>query len=129
WAFLANTTLDQAQRHNERMQKYETQLLENEVEIQQLKLDAQQRRQEATRLYLILASVTACSLALLATLLWRSRRRFRTQAQTDSLTGIATRRHFLARAKQIAESSRQQAQIASVMVLDIDYFKLINDAH
>ena len=129
WEFLANNTLDHAQRHNERIQKYETQLLENKVQIQQLKLDAQQRRQEATRLYLILAAVVALSLALLAWLLWRSRRRFRIQAQTDSLTGIANRRHFLDRAKQAAGNARQQTQVASVMVLDIDYFKLINDAH
>jgi diguanylate cyclase (GGDEF)-like protein len=129
WEFLANSTLDHAQRHNERMQKYETQLLENKVQIQQLKLDAQQRRQEATRLYLILAAVTAGSLALVAFLLWRSRRRFRIQAQTDSLTGIANRRHFLDRAKQATRNTQQQAQVASVMVLDIDYFKLINDAH
>ncbi|HEU4781401.1 MAG TPA: diguanylate cyclase [Steroidobacteraceae bacterium] len=129
WDFLANSTLDHAQRHNDRVQKYETQLLENKVQIQQLKLDAQQRRQEATRLYLILAAVTAISLALLASLLWHSRQRFRNQAQTDSLTGIANRRHFLDCAKLAAGNGRQQGQIASVMVLDIDYFKLINDAH
>jgi diguanylate cyclase (GGDEF)-like protein len=129
WEFLANSTLDHAQRHNDRIQKYETQLLENQVQIQQLKLDGQRRRQEATFLYLILAAVAAISLGLLAWVLWRSRRRFRNQAQTDSLTGIANRRHFLDRAQQVANSSRQQKRIASVMVLDIDYFKLINDAH
>jgi diguanylate cyclase (GGDEF)-like protein len=129
WDFLANSTLDHAQRHNDRIQKYETQLLENQVQIQQLKLAGQMREQETTRLYLILAAVAAVSLGLLAWLLWRSRRRFRTQAQTDSLTGIANRRHFLDRAQQVASSSRQQAQVASVMVLDVDYFKLINDAH
>ena len=129
WEFLANSTLDHAQRHNNRIQKYETQLLENQVQIQQLKLDGQRRKQEATRLYLILAAVAAISLGLLAWVLWRSRRRFRIQAQTDSLTGIANRRHFLDRAQQVASSSRQRTQVASVMVLDIDYFKLINDAH
>jgi diguanylate cyclase (GGDEF)-like protein len=129
WEFLANTTLDHAKRHNDRIQKYETQLLENQVQIQQLKLDGQRRRQEATFLYLILAAVAAISLGALAWVLWRSRRRFRIQAQTDSLTGIANRRHFLDRAQQVAGNSRQQAQVASVMVLDIDYFKLINDAH
>ena len=129
WDFLANSTLDHAQRHNDRIQNYEKQLLENQVQIQQLKLDGQRREQEATRLYLILAAVAAVSLGALAWVLWRSRRRFRIQAQTDSLTGIANRRHFLERAQQVAGSSRQQTQVASVMVLDIDYFKLINDAH
>ena len=61
--------------------------------------------------------------------LWRSRRRFITQARTDALTGIANRRHFLERARQVARKNRNQPQTASVLVLDIDHFKLINDAH
>jgi diguanylate cyclase (GGDEF)-like protein len=129
WEFLANSTLDHALRHNNRIQKYETQLLENQVQIQKLKLDAQQRQQETSRLYLVLAAVVAISLALLAWILWRSRRRFRSQAQTDPLTGIANRRHFLERAQQVATRNRLQPEIASVLVLDIDHFKLINDAH
>ena len=129
WEFLANTTLDHAQRHDNRIQKYQTQLLENQVQIQQLKLDATQRQQEASRLYLALAGVIAISLAMLAYTLWRSRRRFRTQARTDSLTGIANRRHFLERAQQLASRNRLQLQTASVLMLDIDHFKLINDAH
>jgi diguanylate cyclase (GGDEF)-like protein len=129
WEFLANATLDHALRHNNRLQKYETQLLENKLQIQQLKLDAQQRQQETSRLYLALAAVVATSLALLAFTLWRSRRRFRSQAQTDSLTGIANRRHFLDRAQQVALRNRNPPQIASVFVLDIDHFKLINDIH
>jgi diguanylate cyclase (GGDEF)-like protein len=129
WEFLANSSLEHAQRHNSRLQNYENLLLENQVQIQKLKLDAQQRQQEATRLYLILAAVTALSLGLLAWILWRSRRRFRTQAQTDSLTGIANRRHFLDRAQQVARGYRHEPKTSSVLVLDIDYFKLINDAH
>ena len=129
WDFLANTSLDHALRHNIRIQNYEKQLLENQVQIQQLRLDAQQRQQEASRLYLVLAAVVAMSLALLAWVLWRSRRRFRTQAQTDSLTGIANRRHFLDRAQQVARKIGDRPETASVLVLDIDYFKLINDAH
>lgn len=129
WDFLRNNSLDHALRHDNRVQQYETELLEHKVQIQQLKLDAQQRQQEASHLYLALAAVVAISLALLAWLLWRSRHRFRTQAQTDSLTGISNRRHFLDRAQQVAKRTRHQPQTASVLVLDIDHFKLINDAH
>jgi diguanylate cyclase (GGDEF)-like protein len=129
WDFLRNASLDHAQRHDNRIQKYEKQLLESQVQIQQLRLSAQQREQEASRLYLALAAVIATSLALLAWTLWRSRRRFISQAQTDPLTGIANRRHFLARAQQVARKNRPQPEVASVFVLDIDHFKLINDAH
>ena len=129
WEFLANNSLEHALRHNNRIQQYENQLLENQVQIQQLKLHAQQRQQEASRLYLLLAAVIATSLAMLAYTLWRSRRRFRIQAQTDSLTGISNRRHFLELAGQVARRDRNRPQTASVLVLDIDHFKLINDAH
>ena len=60
------------------------QLLENQVQIQQLKLNAQQRQQEASRLYLALAAVVAVSLALLAYTLWLSRRRFRETAPCEA---------------------------------------------
>jgi two-component system cell cycle response regulator len=50
WEFLANTTLDHARRHDNRIQNYERQLLENQVQIQTLKLNAQQREQVASRL-------------------------------------------------------------------------------
>jgi diguanylate cyclase (GGDEF)-like protein len=129
WEFLTNNSLDHAMRHNNRIRKYETQLLENQVQIQKLELNSQERQQEASRLYLALAAVVAISLALLAYILWRSRRRFRTQAQTDPLTGIANRRHFLDLAQEIARKNRQQPEIVSVFVLDIDHFKRINDTH
>jgi diguanylate cyclase (GGDEF)-like protein len=66
---------------------------------------------------------------VLAYTLWRSRRRFRTQAQTDPLTGIANRRHFLDLAQAIARGNRQEPEVVSVFVLDIDHFKRINDTH
>jgi len=129
WEFLRNNSLEHAQRHDNRIQKYEEQLLKNQVRIQQLELGAQQRQQESERLYLALAAVIALSLGLLAFTLWRSRRRFRAQAQTDALTGIANRRHFRDRAHQVARRNRIQPQTASVLVMDVDHFKLINDAH
>lgn len=50
-------------------------------------------------------------------------------ATTDSLTGIYNRRHFLDRAvHEISIASRYQRPIALVM-LDIDYFKAVNDTY
>jgi diguanylate cyclase (GGDEF)-like protein len=129
WAFLRNNSLEHASRHDNRLQQYEKELLENKVQIQQLKLDAQERQQEASRLYLVLAAVITASLALLACTLWRSRRRFRTLSQTDPLTGIANRRHFLDRAREVAAGNRDTSRTASVFVMDIDHFKRINDTH
>jgi diguanylate cyclase (GGDEF)-like protein/PAS domain S-box-containing protein len=51
------------------------------------------------------------------------------QASTDPLTGIANRRYFLNQAEQEMRRSRRFARDLSVMMLDIDHFKPINDQH
>ena len=49
------------------------------------------------------------------------------QASTDSLTGISNRRYFLAQAEQELRRSRRFARPMSVMMIDVDHFKSIND--
>lgn len=48
-------------------------------------------------------------------------------AQTDSLTGLANRRHFLARAGQELSRTVRHGGPLSVFMIDIDRFKNIND--
>jgi diguanylate cyclase (GGDEF)-like protein len=48
-------------------------------------------------------------------------------ASTDSLTGVINRREFMKRAKtEVARLLRHQGEL-SVMLLDVDYFKQVND--
>jgi diguanylate cyclase (GGDEF)-like protein/PAS domain S-box-containing protein len=51
------------------------------------------------------------------------------QASTDSLTGINNRRYFVAQAEQELRRSRRFARDMSVMMIDIDHFKKINDEY
>ena len=51
------------------------------------------------------------------------------QARTDSLTGAANRRHFLALAESGIGLSRRYHHPLSLLMLDIDHFKAINDTH
>jgi len=51
------------------------------------------------------------------------------QASTDSLTGISNRRYFQNQAEQEVRRARRFARDMTVMMIDIDHFKLINDAH
>tara|TARA_R110002072_G_scaffold184083_2_gene340446 strand:+ start:12679 stop:14241 length:1563 start_codon:yes stop_codon:yes gene_type:complete len=48
-------------------------------------------------------------------------------ATTDSLTGLLNRRHFFELAEQWYKKLTEQKQICSVAMIDIDYFKAIND--
>ena len=50
-------------------------------------------------------------------------------ARTDSLTGLANRRHFFERAEDELERSRRYATPVAVLMLDLDRFKAVNDTH
>lgn len=53
----------------------------------------------------------------------------RAMAATDILTGLPNRRHFLTQLEQeLARVRRVEPYAASVLMLDVDYFKLVNDA-
>ena len=48
---------------------------------------------------------------------------------TDTLTGIANRRTFLQMGEEEAKRSTRYGHVFSVMILDIDFFKRINDKY
>ena len=53
----------------------------------------------------------------------------RRQAHVDYLTGIYNRRHFMERAEQELSRAHRYAKPLSMLMLDIDHFKLINDRY
>lgn len=50
-------------------------------------------------------------------------------SRTDALTGVWNRLHFESAGPREAERARRYATPLSVMIFDIDHFKLINDRH
>lgn len=55
-------------------------------------------------------------------------RKLRQLATKDSLTGLGNRRYFLELAEWTLEKSRRSGEAVSVLMMDADYFKQINDA-
>jgi diguanylate cyclase (GGDEF)-like protein len=51
------------------------------------------------------------------------------QAHTDPLTGLANRRHFFEVAEAELARSRRYETPLSLLMVDIDHFKEVNDAH
>ncbi len=51
------------------------------------------------------------------------------EARTDPLTGCANRRHFLELAEHELVRARRYTEDVSVLMLDLDHFKKINDEH
>lgn len=58
-----------------------------------------------------------------------ARRHAEQLARIDSLTGLLNRRAFLEQAEGVWNSARRHQHPLSVIILDIDHFKTINDAH
>jgi diguanylate cyclase (GGDEF)-like protein len=50
-------------------------------------------------------------------------------ATTDALTGIANRRHFLDLTEREIQRTRRYGRPLSVLVFDVDHFKMVNDRH
>jgi diguanylate cyclase (GGDEF)-like protein len=70
-----------------------------------------------------------CAMAALAFHSARQRERLRAQARTDSLTGILNRRAYFERlSEELARGKRTDTPV-SVVLLDIDHFKVVNDEH
>ena len=53
----------------------------------------------------------------------------RHEAQTDSLTGLPNRRHFLQLAEAALDRAGLEGRQLSLVMLDLDHFKQINDTH
>ncbi|WP_298436628.1 GGDEF domain-containing protein [Ottowia sp.] len=56
-----------------------------------------------------------------------SERRLRQLASTDPLTGLANRRHMLLQAEDVLVQARRIGVPTSVVLIDIDHFKQVND--
>lgn len=59
----------------------------------------------------------------------RMERQLRQLATTDDLTGTLNRRAFFVAAEQEVERSVRYGNVVSVVMFDIDHFKLVNDRH
>lgn len=59
----------------------------------------------------------------------RQRDLFEQQSRRDGLTGLANRRRFSAVLDEWSEDARRRGAPLALMVLDLDHFKAINDAH
>jgi diguanylate cyclase (GGDEF)-like protein len=74
-------------------------------------------------------ALSLCTLGLLAA--WRdeAETKLRHQAQTDGLTGLLNRQAFLERADTLLAHAKRYDEPLTVLMLDIDHFKRINDQH
>lgn len=127
--FVNNQSMLDSNKHESNIVVFEKQLLEQKLAISELKLSAAQDKERINQLTKLAISLGAAILLMAIFWLARSQRKFKMLAQTDPLTGGANRRHTFARGRELLEYARKNKQHFSVILLDIDYFKKINDKH
>lgn len=86
---------------------------------------------EAHARWLTTAIVTLLLGAAVAAVLWlrRVNRRIAVAAATDTLTGLLNRRSALELGRASLLTARREQRPLSVLVLDVDHFKRVNDTH
>ncbi|RFF28316.1 MULTISPECIES: sensor domain-containing diguanylate cyclase [unclassified Wenzhouxiangella] len=59
----------------------------------------------------------------------RAEEELRRLVSTDSLTGVSSRRAFIEQARESLERASRRGEPVSLMIMDLDHFKSINDNH
>jgi diguanylate cyclase (GGDEF)-like protein len=101
-------------------------------------MDSAVRESSIYRLYILAAAL--CTIGILVSvtyfLTWRlvvdlddTQKRLKRLAATDELTGLRNRRTIIQRLEEEFQRARRQAAPLSVISLDIDHFKQINDTY
>lgn len=129
---------DKMRLEQNRLLEYNHEIQRRDLENQTLRAEASARQQQVTslqrerRLQLLALTLGSLLLLVLVGLIWRQLRHaaeLRTLAMTDPLTGLMTRRAIEAGLTQQIERSMRFHQPLTVLVLDLDHFKQVNDTH
>jgi diguanylate cyclase (GGDEF)-like protein len=109
--------------------KLQIDTLNKQNRILQLQQTLSAKAMETTRLYVALLLTILASIAFWAYRVKRSQLRFMKMARRDGLTGIFNRQHFVAAAERQLQYCEKSARVASLIVIDLDHFKIVNDTH
>jgi diguanylate cyclase (GGDEF)-like protein len=119
----------QMAQHQAVSSKLQIETLNQQNQVLKLKEDLAAKAVQNFRLSIALLLAFLAFIALWAYKTKRSQLHFMRQAQHDSLTGIFNRHHFIQLSEIALDSARRTHGSCSVVIIDLDHFKIINDAH
>jgi diguanylate cyclase (GGDEF)-like protein len=109
--------------------KLQIDTLNKQNQILQLQQALGTKAIETNRLYITLLLTILAFIVFWAYRLKRSQLSFMKLARRDGLTGIFNRQHFVASAEQQLQYCQKSGRVASLIVIDLDNFKTVNDTH
>jgi len=105
----------------------ENALLHNQQVTHEKNLRQAKLEHEEQRLYLIVSALITLALAWVLTKLIQSQHQLKTASSIDTLTGVANRRSLMKKAQKSFKQSKKSGISLSILMIDIDHFKEIND--
>lgn len=119
----------QMAQHQAVASKLQIETLNQQNQVLKLKEDLAAKAVQNSRLSIALLLTFLAFIALWAYKTKRSQLHFMRQAQHDSLTGIYNRSHFLQLSELALDHARRNQGKISIVIIDLDHFKIVNDAH
>jgi len=118
-----------AYTHNATINRMETQILQQQLAVTQLELENQLARERYNTLVVYVFICITLALSIAAYFLLRGRNYYKKAANTDFLTKCFNRRWAFEQGEKRFKEAKLNNSSMSVVVLDVDYFKHINDRY
>lgn len=109
--------------------KLESEALNKQNRILKLQQALDAKAVETSRLYITLLLIALASIVFWLFRLKRSQLRFKNLASHDGLTGILNHQHFMAQAARVLHHAEKKQDDVSLVSIDLDHFKQVNDTH
>lgn len=110
-----------------KQEDFQKKVLENKQSLQESSLLEAQNKKEQQKLYLFSIAVVALIFAWLLIKLIQGQRRLNRASSIDMLTGVANRRELIRKGEKLLSRAKNKKSDFSILMIDIDHFKNIND--
>jgi len=105
----------------------ESELLHNQEELYAASLDKVKLEHEEQRVYLVISGLITLAFAWVLIKLIQSQHQLIVASSIDTLTGVANRRSLIKKSKKSFMQSKKKGTSLSILMINIDHFKEIND--
>ena len=102
-------------------------VLENQHSLQEIALKEASAKQQQQRHYLLSIAIVALLFAWLLMKFLQGQRRLHNASSIDVLTGVTNRRSLMKRGQQLIKRAAVKQTNLSVLMIDVDHFKKVND--
>lgn len=119
----------QLARYRTQAQKLEIESLNQQNELLKLQQEVTTTAVQNARLSILLLLTVLGFAVVWALRTRRMQRHFQQLAQSDSLTGAASRPHFMTHGRHLLEKAQRSGGQAALLIMDLDFFKTVNDEH